>query len=131
PTLKTNAVTGITSVSSISGGNAVSNGGAPITDRGVCISLNPSPTIDDIKIGTSTVSGSGDFQSDITGLKSSTTYYLRAFATNKSGTGYGNEISFKTADAIQAKKPIVLLDSTSFSSQEKFDSKWNMFYPWG
>lgn len=33
--------------------------------------------------------------------------------------------------AITSQKPVVLLDSTSFSSQAEFETHWNMFYPWG
>ncbi|MFO7575891.1 MAG: fibrobacter succinogenes major paralogous domain-containing protein [Bacteroidales bacterium] len=38
----------------------------------------------------------GSFTSDITGLTANTTYYIRAYATNETGTGYGKELSFKT-----------------------------------
>ena len=30
-----------------------------------------------------------------------------------------------------SQKPIVYVDATSFSSQEKFQEHWNMYYPWG
>ena len=41
-------------------------------------------------------SGTGTFTSSITGLTAGTTYYVRAYATNSAGTGYGNDISFTT-----------------------------------
>ena len=40
--------------------------------------------------------GSGNFSSSITSLTANTTYYVRAYATNSAGTGYGNEITFTT-----------------------------------
>jgi uncharacterized protein (TIGR02145 family) len=41
--------------------------------------------------------GTGSFTSSFTGLVPNTTYYVRAYATNSAGTGYGNEVSFTTA----------------------------------
>jgi uncharacterized protein (TIGR02145 family) len=38
----------------------------------------------------------GIFTCNLTGLISNTTYYVRAYATNNSGTAYGNEVSFTT-----------------------------------
>jgi uncharacterized protein (TIGR02145 family) len=40
---------------------------------------------------------SGSFVSSITGLNASTTYYVRAYATNSAGTAYGAEDTFTTA----------------------------------
>ena len=131
PILNTTAITGITTTSASSGGKVSENGGATVIERGICYSNTPNPTIDNAKVEPKSVMGSGEFFCEFSGLKPSTTYYIRAFATNKVGTGYGNELSFKTSDIVPPKLPTLLLDSTSFSSQAKFDSFWNMFYPWG
>jgi hypothetical protein len=72
----------------------MSDGGAAITEKGVVWSTNPAPTITDSK--TSDGTGTVPFESSLTGLVASTTYYVRAYATNSAGTGYGNEISFTT-----------------------------------
>jgi uncharacterized protein (TIGR02145 family) len=93
PRIITAAVTGITGSTAISGGN-VSDGGDPVTERGVCWSKSPNPTIANDK--TNDGSGPGNYTSNITGLLPATSYYLRAFATNVAGTGYGNEFSFTT-----------------------------------
>ena len=45
---------------------------------------------------TSDSKGAGDFESNLTGLTPNTLYYARAYATNKAGTAYGNEVSFTT-----------------------------------
>jgi uncharacterized protein (TIGR02145 family) len=97
PTISTSAITGITANTAVSGGNITSDGGAFITAHGVCWSLNPKPTINDSITLNGT--GIGTFTSYITGLVSTTKYYLRAYATNNIGTSYGSEINFTTLTA--------------------------------
>jgi uncharacterized protein (TIGR02145 family) len=92
--ITTIAVTSITGTTAISGGNITNDGGTLITQRGICYSTSPSPTTANTIIISG--SGSGTFTSNLTGLTASTTYYVRAYATNSSGTAYGNEVSFTT-----------------------------------
>jgi hypothetical protein len=93
-TLATTSITGISSTSAISGGLISSDGGSPISELGVCWATTSNPTIADNK--TSDGSGFLSFSSSITGLSSGTTYYVRAYATNSSGTAYGSEEVFST-----------------------------------
>jgi uncharacterized protein (TIGR02145 family) len=96
PVLTTSSVTGITQTTAISGGNITFDGGVQITVRGVCWSSTKTlPDITDSK--TSDGTGSGPFVSNITGLTGNTNYYVRAYATNSQGTGYGSTVSFKTS----------------------------------
>ena len=95
PTLSTTAASAITITSVVSGGNFTNDGGATVTERGICWSTTSNPTISDSKTIDST--STGTFASSLTGLLPNTTYYLRAYATNDAGTGYGNEIFFTTA----------------------------------
>ncbi|MFH0843212.1 MAG: fibrobacter succinogenes major paralogous domain-containing protein [Bacteroidota bacterium] len=92
PTLTTTAIGSITATTATSGGTISSEGGAPVTAKGVCWSTASGPTI--ANSITSDGTGSGIFTSSITGLTRGTLYYVRAFATNSAGTGYGNELSF-------------------------------------
>ncbi|WP_161971673.1 fibrobacter succinogenes major paralogous domain-containing protein [Flavobacterium silvisoli] len=95
PTVVTNTVTAITMNTAASGGNITTDGGSPVTLRGVVWSKLPNPTT---QLTTKTLdgSGAGAFSSAVLNLDSNTTYYIRAYAVNAYGTAYGNEISFKT-----------------------------------
>ncbi len=94
PILITSAITSVTDTSAISGGDITSDGGFPITSRGICYSTHQFPSIADsiITIG----NGTGVYSANLIGLTTNTTYYVKAFATNSEGTAYGNQISFKT-----------------------------------
>ena len=85
----------ITNGTAISGGNITSDGGAPITVRGVCWGISSHPVV----TGSHTTDGSGTgyFNSNITGLSAGTTYHARAYATNINGTFYGDDVPFTTS----------------------------------
>jgi uncharacterized protein (TIGR02145 family) len=95
PTLTTSSVSSITSTSAGVGGNISSDGGASVSARGLVYGTALNPTLSNtvLSIG----SGTGDFSGTISGLTPNTTYYVRAYATNSSGTGYGNAVSFQTS----------------------------------
>lgn len=92
--LNTTTVSSITGNSAICSGTISSDGGSPITSRGVCWSTSRSPTINNTK--TTNGSGLGNFTSNLSLLSPNTTYYVRVYATNVYGTVYGSEITFKT-----------------------------------
>jgi uncharacterized protein (TIGR02145 family) len=95
--LATNQINTVAFSSAISGGEIITDGGAAITERGVVWSTSSSPTI---ALSTKTIDGSGpdSFSSAMTELNPTTTYYVRAYATNSFGTVYGTEVSFTTLD---------------------------------
>ena len=94
PVLTTSSVTNITQTTAQCGGNVTSDAGAAVTARGVCWSTSPTPTIADSK--TTDGTGTGSFTSSLTGLTANTPYYVRAYATNSAGTGYGSTQPFTT-----------------------------------
>ena len=96
PVLTTSELSAITSSTATGGGHITSDGGSPITARGVCWTTSHNPTIANSK--TTNGAGSGSFTSNLTGLDANKTFYLRAYATNTVGTYYGNEVSFKTLE---------------------------------
>jgi uncharacterized protein (TIGR02145 family) len=96
PILTTSSITTISQNTATSGGIITFDGGSEVIARGVCWSLSQGPTIDDSKTEDGT--GTGSFTSTMENLKFNTTYYVKAYAINNSGTGYGNELSFTTPD---------------------------------
>ncbi|MCC5921554.1 MAG: hypothetical protein LAT68_14115 [Cyclobacteriaceae bacterium] len=96
PTITTIEVSEIDQTVAKAGGEITDDGGADVTVRGVCWSTSQEPTIDDSKTENGT--GIGSFTSNITELRPNTTYYLRAYATNSAGTGYGSALSFTTLE---------------------------------
>ena len=94
PTVTTSVVSDITDSSAICGGNVMYDGGAEVTARGVCWSTSPNPTIEDNH--TMDGSGTGSFTSSLTGLVINSIYYVRAYATNSMGTGYGSQVAFNS-----------------------------------
>lgn len=106
--LTTTAASAITSTTAISGGNITNDGGAKVTSRGVCYGVAQNPTISGNK--TTNGSGKGTFVSNISGLTPSTTYYIRAYATNSNGTAYGNQLSFKTSGNLPSENYEVIIN---------------------
>ncbi len=94
PELITLTIADATNNAATCGGTIINDGGETISISGVCWSKDTVPTLTDNK--TSDNKASGSFTSSITGLTPNTVYYVRAYATNSVGTGYGNTISFKT-----------------------------------
>jgi hypothetical protein len=93
-TVTTSFATSITDLTAISGGNITNNGGATVTESGICYATTTNPTITNNKI----VSGTpiGIFASNIASLTPNTLYYVRAYAKNSIGIAYGPEITFTT-----------------------------------
>lgn len=94
PTVLTSDVSSINPTNAICGGCVTSDGGSTVTARGICWSTSSNPDISDSK--TADGSGTGNFESNLLDLNPSTTYYVRAYATNSSGTAYGSTINFTT-----------------------------------
>jgi uncharacterized protein (TIGR02145 family) len=94
PVVTTAIVSSVTQTTAISGGTITSKGSSTITQQGVCWSTMLNPTIADNIIIEST--GNSSYASNITGLNPFSLYFVRAYATNGSGTGYGVATAFIT-----------------------------------
>lgn len=98
PVVTTAVVTSVTTTTATAGGQITSDGNATITSSGVVYSsTNNPPTVTDSK----TESGikEGVFSSELAGLTSGTLYYVRGYAINEVGTGYGETVTFTTGNA--------------------------------
>ena len=98
PDVTTYEVTEITTTTAMGGGMVFSDGGSAIIECGLCWGTDQEPTIagDHVVLGATT----GGFSAQMTGLSPNTTYYVRAYATNGAGTGYGEVLTFTTGNII-------------------------------
>ena len=97
PVLTTDEAIEITTNSATISGNVTEDGGAEITARGICWGTVTMPTLSDNFKPSGT--GPGKFSCVLSELEPNTTYYVRAFAENRVGIAYGNEVTFKTGIA--------------------------------
>lgn len=96
PIINTTAVFNIGPDTAQSGGNFIYEGNSPLIAKGVIWDVSNNPSLTN-HLGINDEGGSpGDFISTLTGLLDTTIYYVRAYANNSAGTGYGATISFYT-----------------------------------
>lgn len=122
PTVITTSVSNITNTSATSGGNVSSQGSSVITSRGVCWSMSQNPTILDNH--TADGSGTGSFTSDLSGLTSSTSYYIRAYAINSVGVAYGEILNFKTGEGPVSCPSSIIYEGKTYSAVEIGTQCW-------
>jgi hypothetical protein len=94
PTVTTNTCTTITETTALCEGSVSSDGGDAVISRGIYWNTSGMPGIGNGK--SNECFPDSTFTSTIEGLTPGTTYYVRAYATNGEGTGYGNQLTFKT-----------------------------------
>jgi len=92
-TLSTGTASNIAAQSVTLNGNILNNGGVSDTTRGFEYGLDTSYGSTTSETGSFNISSYG---LDIDSLTCGTTYHYRAYATNITGTSYGNDVSFAT-----------------------------------
>lgn len=102
-TLSTTPLTDLTPTSATTGGEVATDGGSPVTARGVVWATTANPVLGANQ--TTNGTGTGAFSSPLTGLLPGTTYFVRAYATNTTGTVYGEEFTFSTVTVPLAAEP--------------------------
>jgi uncharacterized protein (TIGR02145 family) len=125
PVVITTEITDITDSSATGGGNVIGEGWYPVTARGICWGTSPNPTLNDQH--TVDGSGLGVFVSHITGLIPLTTYYVRAYATNQAGIGYGNQFTFTTLNpypVVTTTEITNITDSSATGGGNVIDEGW-------
>jgi peptidoglycan/xylan/chitin deacetylase (PgdA/CDA1 family) len=122
--ITTAEVTNITSISATAGGSVDDDGGSPVTARGIVWSKEQNPSVFNYEGRTTDGEGPGEFISELSGLTPGTIYYLKAYATNSTGTAYGNQISFETpGEEAEIPGPLFV-----FGFDDGFDSDY--YYAW-
>jgi hypothetical protein len=107
PVLITVPVRSVTATTALMGGQIAYDGGAEITERGVCWGTEPNPDKSGSKKNGG--KGTGSYKCTLTGLNPGTLYYARAYATNSEGTAYGGEVKFTTGKA-EAPTVVTIVD---------------------
>lgn len=108
-TVTTDTPSAVTHTQAKLGGVVTNDGGLTVTDRGVCVSLDANPTINDpvnddvLHIGT----GTGAFSDTFEGFPANSIVHVRAFATNSTGTKYGEDKTFTTLAGSTGPMPVV------------------------
>jgi hypothetical protein len=112
PTVTTNqTVTNITANSASTGGYVTSAGSSGIIERGmVYSSTEQMPSLNNATV-TRANGTLGAMSLSISSLSSGTTYYVRAFARNSTGTAYGSVVQFRTITQTKLVIPTVVTDS--------------------
>lgn len=95
PTVKTlTAVSTGTSGATVTG-EITNDGNAKITEAGFVYGIANLPTTSDTK---KTIDDLDNFTAEISGLTSGTVYNIRAYAINKKGTSYGEQLTVETGN---------------------------------
>ncbi|MBK6949591.1 MAG: fibrobacter succinogenes major paralogous domain-containing protein [Haliscomenobacter sp.] len=120
PTVLTVAVLDITPTGAIAYGTTEEDGGNPILKKGFCWGLTSTPTLSDSKVDLGP--GKGDFETTLSGLNPGTRYFLRSYATNALGTGYGNEIAFNTDSVSLPTVLTISIDEITYTGAKVYAS---------
>ncbi len=99
PVLTTTEISMITQTGAESGGDISYDGGAEIIVRGVVWGTETNPSVEENDGFTEDGDGDGSFVSILSGLTPGTEYFVRAYAENSAGIGYGNELIFTSVPA--------------------------------
>ena len=129
PIITTGTTTSITTNTATISSEVINDGGATITERGICWSISLNPTISNSKV---IVAGTtGLYSGNLSGLTSGTLYHYRAYAINNIGITYGADLTFTTL------QPIVTILNEGFEGATFPPTGWtkqnyttNQSYQW-
>lgn len=94
--LSTQSASNVKTFNATGNGNIYCLGASSATACGFCWNTTGNPTLANSMVNIGAVTANGAFVAPIAGLSPITTYYVRAYVTNASGTTYGEQISFTT-----------------------------------
>ena len=116
PKVGTAPASDITQTSVKLSGLIIDDGGFDIIEKGICYSINNTPTIKDNKV--SLGAGNTSFTANLATLPVNSNLYYRAYATNSLGISYGEILSFKllyTKALTVITSPITKKNSNDFA----------------
>lgn len=119
PLVVTFGVYDYTAVGGFSGGNITDDGGGTIMASGICWSTHRFPDLKDSH--TDEGGGHDSFESYLNSLAPYTVYYVRAYATNEVGTGYGQEVAFRT---LWDESPVTDADGNEYPTVQIGEQVW-------
>jgi len=108
----------ITNTTVTTGGRIENDGGYPILSRVICWATTANPTTNNGIISNGTT-GIGTYNLIIAGLAPNTTYHLRAYATNITGTYYGDDITFTTELSTMVENSCLANSNKYFNSSNR------------
>ncbi len=114
PVVTTTTITQANETTAIGGGIITADGGSPVSARGIVWDTSPNPTVE-LTTKTSDGSGTGTFISTLTNLADGGRYYVRAYATNSTGTAYGNEVMFVAIAAFTELDDAIAAQMTKYN----------------
>ncbi len=104
PTVSIDKIHNVTATTATISATVNSDGGATVTERGICYGTKANPTM---RVS-ATAAGTGSYVINLSNLSDNTLYYVRAYATNSKGTAYSNDFTFTTKEIT---KPVVIINS--------------------
>lgn len=105
PTVSMQTIENITYNSALFKGGLFSVGSSQVCKHGFCWSEQEQPTISsDNTCNFGDTETAKNFTYNATSLKTNTTYYVRAYAENKEGVSYSNQLKFQTKGVPQIAK---------------------------
>ena len=118
----TSAITNVTSTSATTGSTSVNDGGGIISAKGIVWGLTANPTVSGNKLLSGT--GVSAFVSNITGLIPQTPYFVRAYAENSAGVGYGDNVTFRTLSATATAQASNFIAVGNNATNNRIDFNW-------
>jgi len=133
--VNTGEVTNIDSVQATGKIKILSIDTSSITAHGMCWSTESNPTLQDNYTDKGSVTDTGVYVSNLSGLQPTTQYYVRAYVSNKDTTKYGSQVSFHTTPSFSIPagdgsetNPYQIADLENLAWMMLSDTAWDKHY---